>query len=152
MAAKKRPDSAPVETERLTAKIISSSRSYYISQSDGSVGDEGLLQISGEIFSASEKHRNHIGCPIAITLAGARSFGEQEEGQGRPFKVMMNLRKNQRSLMAYLPADAFWALPQLIADEPDPVVDVTFQRLTRGSWALLSVFVGSAEDATALPY
>lgn len=152
MAAKKRPRSAPLETERLTAKILSSSRSYYISEGDGRVSDEGLLKISGEICLARERHRDHIGCPIDITLARARSFGPERDGQSQPFLVMMNLRKNQRSLMAYLPADAFWALPLLIANEPDPVVDVTFQRLSRGSGMLLSVFVGPADEATALAY
>jgi hypothetical protein len=59
-----------------------------------------------------------------------------------PFLLFMYLRRKQRSLLVYLPADAVWGLPAMIESTADACVEATFEPLLRGSGSLLSLWIG----------
>jgi hypothetical protein len=55
--------------------------------------------------------------------------------------MSMNLRKNQRSFMVYLPSAAFWSIPQMIETGKVTHVAAWFAPLHRGSGDLSSVYL-----------
>lgn len=140
----------PAEPERLVATVSSISRSYFISDhrsKDISVDDEAITSVQGQIISISKRHRKHIGEQVEVSFCCARRFdGTEGSGLGKPFLVGVNLRKNQRSLMAYLPADAYWNLPELIASHVDFRIEASFEPIRWGSASLLSLWFGSRSE------
>lgn len=140
----------PATPERLVATVSSISRSYFISDyrsDDIGVDDEAITSVQGQILSISKRHRKHVGEHVDISLCCARRFdGTEGSGLGKPFLVGANLRKNQRSLMAYLPADAYRNLPELIASHVDFCIAVSFEPIRWGSATLLSLWFGSRAE------
>jgi hypothetical protein len=140
---------ASATREKMVAKIISMRRSSYISEqrsSGGFVDDEAMIELVGEIAFISKRHKKEIGKPIDITLACARRFENEGPPTNRPFLVMMNLRKDQRSLMAYLPADAFWGMPAVLSSDQECCIEAWFEPTRSGSGALLSLWLGPFAD------
>lgn len=71
----------------------------------------------------------------------ARSFDGKELTLrvDKPLLLQLELRKNQRSLMVYLPGDAFWGLSRVIAAGLVTHVEASFSGLRYGTADLLSV-------------
>jgi len=143
MARKKLPRPEP---EQLVARIESFEQTYYLSEDRTHrepVQDEAVIEIIAAIEWVTSRHKQHVGEKIEISLLCAQSFGAEEphEVRSHPFLLMMNLRKNIRSCMAYLPANAFWSIPQMIEAGRVTHVHLMFEPLNRGSSTLLSVYL-----------
>lgn len=81
----------------------------------------------------------------------ARSFGEEPSSSaGKPFLMSVQLRKRGCSLAAYLPADAFWALPSMISSGAITHIEARFERLSYGSGDLQSLYFATASKLAEL--
>ena len=80
---------------------------------------------------------------MEISLVCARRYSADRDEPGRPSLFYVTLRKNQRSVLSYLPADAYWSLPTLLTRPADPCVELSFERLHRGTGELRSLWIGS---------
>ena len=136
------------EPARLTAIIETVEQTYYIAQDHPAtmVDDEAILDVVGRITEISPSYKAHIREPIEISLLCARRFtwGEPVAPIGRSFLLSMNRRKNSWKTMAYIPADAFWALPSMIQSGAVTHVEARFTTLHRGSGDLLSLYLAPA--------
>lgn len=138
--------------ERLVAAIISSTQSYYLSQHDDGapINDEAITTLQCEITEIDDRHRQHAGEAIDLALVCSRRFCDDKVPQpGRPLLLHLNLRKNQRSLLSYIPEDAYWALPTMLTRPADPCIELAFDRLHRGSGSLRSLWIGSYAELRA---
>lgn len=141
-----RKKAPPPQPEMLVARIESFEQTYYISEyrSRGArADDEALIEIVARIEQISPRHKKHCGEQIGITLACAHTYNEEGSTptSDKPFLLNMNLRKNIRSFMAYLPTAAFWAIPRMIDIGRVTHVHAMFAPLHRGNSELLSVYL-----------
>ena len=141
MARRKTP---PPEPELLVARIESFTQSYYIAQ-DRAQGlptqDEALIDITAIIEDISKRHKKHLGQNIDIALACTRVFnGDGPISVGdHTFLLLMNLGKDYRGCMAYLPSDAFWAIPRMIETGRVTHIEARFAPTRYGNGELLSL-------------
>lgn len=104
------------------------------------------MDIVGHIEEISPAYQQHLHQPIDISLVCAKSF----ERDGRtattdnPFLLPIRLLKNDRGLMGYLPADAFWAMPPMIEAGRYTHVEARFGPLHRGRGDLVSLLFGTS--------
>lgn len=135
----------PLEAETLVALIEEVERTYYLSEMRGDsrrVDDEAIFDIVGRIERLDRNRSQYLGHRIEISLVCARSFSEEasSRAKGKPFLLSVQLRKSGCSLVAYLPADAFWALPAMISSGAVTHIEARFDRLSYGSGDLQSLF------------
>ncbi|HEX8572881.1 MAG TPA: hypothetical protein VF759_09030 [Allosphingosinicella sp.] len=64
--------------------------------------------------------------------------------------MSVQLRKRGCSLAAYLPADAFWALPSMISSGAITHIEARFERLSYGSGDLQSLYFATASKLAEL--
>lgn len=143
----------PIEPSTLTAAIEDVKRSYYISEQRDyrRVDDEAIIDVIGRIEEISAAHKRHLGQQLDMTFVCARSFHQDqpERDVERPSLFSVHLRGEQRSLMAYLPADAFWALASMIASGEITHIEARFMPPRYGHGDLLSLYYrGPIETAT----
>lgn len=136
----------PPSPEMLVARIESFEQTYYISEyrtRGARVDDEALIDIIARIERTSPRHKQHCGEEIGISLACAQTYNEEGRTptSDRPFLLSMNLKKNNRSFMAYLPGGAFWAIPRMIETGRVTHIHAMFAPLQRGHGELLSVYL-----------
>jgi hypothetical protein len=140
-----------VEPEELCARVLSVQRRYYISRSDLGdkrfIDDEAQLEIEAVIESISTRHRKHVGEPLNLSLLSAHRY-EPEERRSTAFFGSVSIRGTDRSALAYLPPQPFWALPDVICDG-SKVIELTFTPMHRGFAHLLSLYV--AEKLVEVP-
>ena len=111
MPRKKKP--LPPDPSSLTARIEQSSRNYYPAEYPSiRVGDEAIIEVVGRIEEISRTLKRHRGERLEMAFACSRSFSRDDPTllTDKPFLLMVTFKSNNRSLMAYLPADAFWAV------------------------------------------
>ena len=131
--------------ESLTARIDTVARTYFIA-ADGDTGrraeDEAILRVMGVIECIGPRYRRFLGQPLEMAFVCARSFEGKERTPttDKPLLLPLELRKNQRSLMVYLPGDAFWALSRMIPDRLITHIEARFSGLRYGTADLLSVY------------
>ncbi|CAM3144042.1 MULTISPECIES: hypothetical protein [Sphingomonas] len=128
----------------LTASIERVEQSYYISQHrdiERPVSDEAMLEMTGQITVIDPAYRQHRDRSIEMTLLCARSFAKDEATPTGNKSVLfsLNLRKGACSLLAYLPSDAFWALPGMISSKAVTHIGVRFSKPYRGSADLVAL-------------
>lgn len=136
----------PPPPEMLVARIESFEQTYYISEyrtGGKRVEDEALIDIVARIERTSPRHKQHCGEQIDISLACAQTYNEEGRtpASDRPFLLSMNLKKNNRSFMAYLPSEAFWAIPRMIETGRVTHIQAMFAPLHCGDSELLSVYL-----------
>jgi hypothetical protein len=131
----------PPEFEKLIARIDRVDPSYYISRHEDRISDEAILNIDATIERISPRHSPHVGCLLELSLVIERTF-EKDTVAGRPHLFSVNFSKKQRSILAYLPADAFWSLPRLVALGATHI-EARFSPIYRGSGNLESVHLAS---------
>lgn len=140
-----------IEQEELRARILSVSRSYYVSSAEvgevAYIDDEAILELEGLIEGVSPRHRKHLGLPITISLLSARRYSPQRE-PGSAFFGSINIRGASRSALSYLPAKPFWHIPEMIAGGAD-CIELRFAPLVRGYAPLSSVWIGKQSDLPA---
>lgn len=151
--AKRKP--RPPEPEILVAAIESVERTYYVSEQRGEVRrveDEAILDIVGRIEHLDRSRSQFLGRQIGISLICARSFGGEESSPatGKPFLMSVQLRKKGCSIAAYLPADAFWALPEMISSGAVTHIEARFDKPRHGSGDLQSLYFATASKLDEL--
>jgi hypothetical protein len=128
------------------AKVNAWSTSYYLSQHafDTPIDDEAITNLECVIVETDARHEQHVGAAIEIALVCSRRYSERTpEPVGRPALFSVSLRKNQRSLLCYLPDDPYWALPTLLGRPTDRCIEIIFERLHRGSGNVRGFWIGS---------
>jgi hypothetical protein len=129
----------------LTARIDTVAQTYFIAADDhaGSrVEDEAILNIVGVIESIGPRHQRFLGQPLEMAFICATLFEGKHPTPKADKAVLLplELRKDRRSLMAYLPSDAFWALSRMIPERLITHVEARFSGLRYGTADLLSVY------------
>lgn len=118
-------------------------------------GDETLslpLAVMGEnafsieVVGEDERHR---GEEIEIRLACERFLPDVSQSAQRA-QLSLILRKNLRSMVAYLPPDAIWALPGIIASKAITHVQVDCDELYRGVATGLSIYLSTLAEMHSL--
>jgi len=139
------------EPEKLIAKIEHVEPSYYISGDGCRTGDEATLDITATIERISPRHKQHIGQTLEITLLISRSFDFEDPKAvlEKPHLFSIHLRKDQRSILAYLPSDAFWRIPQMI-DLGATHIETRFTPMRRGSGEVQSLHVAPLAKALSI--
>ncbi|RYE62214.1 MAG: hypothetical protein EOO82_00040 [Oxalobacteraceae bacterium] len=138
----------PTEFEKLIARIDSVDPSYYISRHEDRISDEAILDIDATIERISSRHSQHVGCLLELSFVIERTF-DKDTVAGRPHLFSVNLSKKQRSILAYLPADAFWSFPRLIGLGATHI-EARFSPTYRGSGNLESVHLASLASILAI--
>lgn len=137
-----------IEPEELRARIVTVSRSYYVSCSEvddeSYVDDEAIIEVEGLIEEVSPRHRKHLGLPITISLLSAKRYSPKREPSSA-FFGSINLRGESRSALSYLPAKPFWHIPEMIAAGAD-CIELRFAPLVRGYASLSSLWIGKLSD------
>ena len=68
----------------------------------------------------------------------------KKDSTGKPYLMSAQLRKTGCSVAAYLPADAFWALPEMISSGAITHIEARFDKPSRGSGDLQSLYFATA--------
>jgi hypothetical protein len=151
MPKKKRPP----DQGRLVATIETVEQTYYASQNREHgdwFDDEAILDITGKVEGISPRHKRHLGQKIEMSFVCSRRFEKDvAEPAGKPFLLSVNLKKDCCSFMAYLPADAFWALPSMIASKAVTRIEAMFGEPHSGSADLIGVYFATTPKLGSLP-
>jgi hypothetical protein len=147
-AVRSRKRAKRVEPEELTARILSYSRNYFIALpgvGKDSVGDdEAALEVEGIIERVSQRrHVKHVGQPISFRLLHARRYQGHDE-DGCSYFGSVTFWGSQRSVLAYLPREPFWALAGLI-DAGSKIIQCTYLPMRGGHAELISFYLAVEE-------
>ena len=130
--------------DTLTARIETVAQTYFIS-AEGHTGrgveDEAILSVVGAIECIGPNYQRFLAQPLEMAFICARSFDRREPTPtaNKPLLLPLQLGKRQRSLMVYLPSDAFWGLSRMIPAGLVTHVEASFSGLRYGTADLLSV-------------
>lgn len=143
------------EPEILVATIEEVDQTYFISELRGEnrrVDDEAILGIVGRIERIGPARKQYLNQRIEMSFVCARSFAAEVScvATGRPSLMSLQLRKRACSLIAYLPADAFWALPALISSRAISHVEARFDKPSYGIGDLQSLHFAPASKLEAV--
>jgi hypothetical protein len=135
------PENLPV------ANIRASNFSYFIASHRPTrdaerVDDEAAIEIDAEILKIEPLQPQYLGQQIACSILCARSFHRgmsPEKPSGVPLLYSITLRRNTRSLLAYLPADAFWAILARLEAGKLSYLEARYQKPSRGYGELTSL-------------
>jgi hypothetical protein len=130
--------------DSLTVRIESVAQTYFIaadSHAGFRVEDEAILKIKSVIEAIGPRHQRFLGQPLEMDFICARSFASKEPTPkaDKPMLLPLELRKDRRSLMVYLPSDAFWGLSGMVSAGLISHVEASFSGLRYGTADLLSV-------------
>ncbi|WP_375777828.1 hypothetical protein ACE103_42835 [Bradyrhizobium sp. ma5] len=151
MAAARKRNTKSDPEHHLIGRIQSNSFSYYISdhhtQGHQFVDDEAIIELSTTVVKIEPPNADHLGAELACSLVCARRFDGSlaENGTGRPFFLSVALKRNQRSMLAYLPSDAFWALQSRLEAGSITHVELSYLKPVRGAGELTSIHLRSGE-------
>lgn len=137
---------AAAEPCELIVKIERYEQTYYISEHgpDGrATSDEALIDIRGCIVAISRKLKQHLNERLDVSFACATSYSDTDRTpvSDNPFLLRMNLRKDHRGFMTYLPANAFWSISAMIDAERLTHIEARFDAPHYGSGGLLGVYL-----------
>ena len=136
----------------MIATIETVEQSYFIVQhreQGDAFDDEAILDVTGKIEEIGSRHRQHLGHEIEMSFICSRRFTPNaKEPSGTPSMFGLTLKKDQRSLLVYLPGDAFWALPAMIASKAVTHIEVNFGDSHHGRADLLSLHFVAASKLT----
>lgn len=143
-----------VEVHEMTIVIGRFEQTYYISdcrRSGGRMEDEAIIEVAGRIQAIDAAYKRHLGRDIEMTFIRSRSFSAEDDTPttDHPFLLTVVLKKDHCSLMGYLPADAFWALPSMISSGSITHVEARFDKPHYGSASLISLHFTPASKLTA---
>jgi hypothetical protein len=139
----------PIAEHHLYADIRAASFTYFIA-SHGSarttewIEDEAIIELDAEIAKIEPLQPEHVGKQIECSLVCSRSFSREKSSEtpaGMPFLYSIILRRNGRSMLAYLPADAFWTVQAQLQAGTLKHLEASYQRPARGSSDLTSLYL-----------
>jgi hypothetical protein len=146
MKAKKRSRKKTIDVEHsLIANVREHHLSYFISKhgsgSEG-IGDEAIIDITAEITTIEPEHPEHIGEQLECSLVCSRAY-DRDETRARannPLLYSIVLKRGTRSMLAYLPDDAFWAMQNQLMSGRTKYIEIRYQKPRYGSGALSSIY------------
>lgn len=137
-----------VKTGEITASIETIERTYFLQRHTptGGSSDDAVIDIVGRIESASKPYDRYVGHIIEVALRSSRSFsaGTKEETVGALGPFSISLGESGFSVLAYLPSDAFWAIPGMLSDHSVSHIGLTFDTPRHGSGSLESIHFAPA--------
>lgn len=147
MSTAKSKGRLPEPENLLVAHIKTSNFRYFIAshrptRTTERIDDEAIIEIDAEISKIEPAQSQHLGQQIKCSLLCARSFhrgGSSEKPCGVPLLYSVTLRKDTRSLLAYLPADAFWAMLARLEAGKLSYLEASYQKPSRGYGELTSL-------------
>jgi hypothetical protein len=131
----------------LTGTVKSKAFSYYISdhrpRGYSFVDDEAIIDLIVIIDQIEPSNPEHHGTELECSLVCSRRFDrdDPDKTSGTPNLFSMTLRRNQRSMLAYLPADAFWALQTRLEVGSITHLEVSYVKPHRGFGDLTSIYL-----------
>jgi hypothetical protein len=148
---KKRRRKLPDLEHCLIADIHSSKFSYFIAshrfhEDSERIDDEAIIELNAEISEIRPPQREHVGEHIECSLICSRSYSRSDVGKndsGVPVLFSVILRRRGRTMLAYLPADAFWAIQARLAAGKMNKIEACYKKPWRGSGDLTSLYVST---------
>jgi hypothetical protein len=133
----------------LVAEIHSSKFSYFIAShrfghNSERIDDEAIIELNAEISEIKPPQREHVCEHIECSLICSRSYSRDDGGKndsGVPVLFSMALRRRGRAMLAYLPADAFWALQARLGAGTMSKLEACYKKPWRGSGDLTSLHI-----------
>ena len=138
---------ARIEPEEITVRVLSFRRTYFIGRLGGPqsvIDDEATLDVDAVIEGTSNRHAKHVGQGMLVRLLHSECRSENSSKVSSFFGTV-TLRGQQRSMLAYLPEQPFWALPELIESGAD-TIQCTFIPMSSGYGDLLSFYMGRRDE------
>ncbi|MCP1829099.1 hypothetical protein J2R76_005799 [Bradyrhizobium sp. USDA 4532] len=131
---------------RLTANIVSSKFSYFIADHRPSgvsfVDDEAIIDLETTIEEIEPANPDHNGATLECSLICAKRYNiDPPSVVGHPSLFSVTLKKNRRSVLAYLPSEAFWALQARLDAGKVIQLELTYIAPSRGVGDLTSIHV-----------
>jgi hypothetical protein len=151
MATARKPKATVDPEHRLIGRILSSSFSYFIAdhhtQGHQFVDDEAIIDLTTTVVMMEPPNADHLGAVLECSLVCTRRFDDNltKSSAGRPFFLSVTLKRNQRSVLAYLPSDAFWALQSRLEAGSVTHVELSYRKPIRGAGELTSIHLRSGE-------
>ena len=139
----------PKPVYSLRAEIQAAWPTYYIVDEPERRLDETFVRLKCVIVETSATLEQHRGEEIEVRLACERFLPDVSQSAQRA-QLSLILRKNLRSMVAYLPSDAIWALPGLIASKAITHVQVDCDELHRGEATGLSIYFSTLAEMRSL--
>jgi hypothetical protein len=111
------------------------------------VDDEAIIDLKTTVVKMEPPDADHLGAEFDCSLVCARRFDEaaSKNDAGHPLFLSVTLKRNQRSMLAYLPADAFWALQSRLEGGSVTHVELSYIKPVRGSGELTSIHLRAGE-------
>jgi hypothetical protein len=111
------------------------------------VDDEAIIDLNTTVVKIEPSNLDHLGAELECSLVCARRFDESlpNNSAGRPFLLSVTLKRNQRSMLAYLPSDAFWALQSILETGTVTHVELSYRKPIRGAGDLTSIHLRAGE-------
>jgi hypothetical protein len=146
-AAKKRRGKLPDPEHYLVADIRSNTFTYFIAsrrfgQASERIDDEAIISLNAEISEISPLQRELVGECIECSLICSRSYSRDDVGKndsGIPILFSITLQGRGRAMLAYLPADAFWAIQARLEAGTVRKLEAWYKKLRRGLGDLTSL-------------
>jgi hypothetical protein len=139
MSAARSKRTRTVEAEhRLLARIGSTKFSYSIFSRDSHlrdelIDDEAIIHIDAQISEIEPSQSQHLAQRLACSLVCARSFPDgAPQVIGKPLLLSVTLKKNARTILAYLPGDAFWAIQSRLESGTLALIEATYEKPVLG--------------------
>jgi hypothetical protein len=82
-----------------------------------------------------------VGQELECHLRLSRRFNRESAPQSQALLYSVHLGRDQRSVLAYLPADAFWALQDNLIAGRLTNLELTYEKPSRGYRELISVYL-----------
>ncbi len=139
MAAKAKSKS---EAKELLIAIETFEQSYHIADHRAEIArvdDEAIIELSGRIVRSSDRRNPLNGKPAQVSLVCAQSYHKDPKQAQAVVPMLMtaSLVRGIFQIMAYLPPNPFWALPEAITSERVSHVLADY-RVDRGRYSKLS--------------
>ena len=116
MAKADRPKSGSKE---LLIEIDTFEQSYHIADHRAEIGrvdDEAIIDIFGKVVGSSDR-KPLLGTPAEVSLVCSQSYHAAQDASEAPLSMLMTAShvKGTFRALGYLPAQPFWALPDMIS-------------------------------------
>jgi hypothetical protein len=142
----------------LVAAICMSNFSYFIANHSSTgvperVDDEAIIEIQARILKTEPIQSDHVGELIECSLVCSRVYTRDttKRSVGVPLLYTIRLQRNGRSMLAYLPEDAFWAIQARVKSGTLKQIEAHYQKPIRGWGELTSLYFSErlhSEEAT----
>ena len=128
--------------------------SYFVSKHGSEsekIVDEAIIDITAEITTTEPERPEHIGEELNCSLVCSRTY-DRDVAQARannPLLYSIVLKRSERSMLAYLPDDAFWAMQSQLTSGRTKYIEIRYQKPRYGSGELSSIYFYELEAQIA---